>query len=357
MMIKRLSVMFLIGLLMFTLTGCGKKSDTVFTLNGVEVDKKEVDIYGFIYTMEHSVVSAEQLNDVYEDGETYSEHYKDDLEKDIILSVLLNKEADNDKQLLSKEDKERAAERAEALIEKYGEDRLKELGIGKNDIEKVYEVKLRSNSYASSIGVEIDDSLVYGEDGDENSEESSGNSEENDKKAQGDDRYIRVFQITFPTVIYDESGMIKTDKDGQVLKVSSDEIESMRQSAQDFLSKVKDGSDENELLKDEPVNVTGVGRVLKYEDISDEYRNAVKDLKPGEFSEVINGEYGYYVVKLLDPDDDEHADAIKEYEVQKETASQRQKLYDKLFDSYVGNDKNYRNDELWDGVLIENYLK
>ena len=72
---------------------------------------------------------------------------------------------------------------------------------------------------------------------------------------------------------------------------------------------------------------------------------------------MINGEYGYYVVKLLDPDDDEHADAIKEYEVQKETASQRQKLYDKLFDSYVGNDKNYRNDELWDGVLIENYLK
>ena len=111
--VRRILIVLISVVLVLGLTGCGKKNDAVFTLNGTTVDKKAVDIFGFIYVAEHSLVDYDQLSDVYEDGETYAEHYKNDLEQDIILSVLLNKEADDNKIVLSEEDKAKAEERAE----------------------------------------------------------------------------------------------------------------------------------------------------------------------------------------------------------------------------------------------------
>ena len=60
--------------------------------------------------------------------------------------------------------------------------------------------------------------------------------------------------------------------------------------------------------------------------------------------------------ELLDPEDDEHAELINNYEVQKKTSEAKEKLYTKLFDTYVGADKNYRNDDIWNTVSINDYL-
>lgn len=346
-----LVVLFSVALVL-GLAGCGKKDDAVFTLNGTTVDKKDVDIFGFIYVMEHSLVDNDQLSDVYEDGDTYAEHYKNDLEQDIILSVLLNKEADDNKIVLSAEDKTKAEERADALATKVGSDRLKEAGIDKNDIKKIYEMRLHGYSYAASIGeYEADEAGNV-----ENAEESNED-EIADEASDGEDldRYIRVFQVTFPTVVYDENGMLQTDSDGQLIRVSSEEMDNMRLSAESFSERVEEGEDIERLLKDEPVNVTGTERVLKYNDLSDDYKKAVSGLMPGAVSGVIPGEYGYYIVKMLDPADNEHAETIKNYEVQKESQEARQKLFDRLFDVYVGNDKGYRNDEMWDSISITDY--
>ena len=350
--VRRILIVLISVVLVLGLTGCGKKNDAVFTLNGTTVDKKAVDIFGFIYVAEHSLVDYDQLSDVYEDGETYAEHYKNDLEQDIILSVLLNKEADDNKIVLSAEDMTKAEERADALAAKLGSDRLKDAGIDKNDIKKIYEMRLHGNSYAASIG----EYQVDGAGNIENVKDIGGDDKADDSSEGEDtDRYIRVFQITFPTVIYDENGMLQTDNDGQLIRVSSEEMDNMKQSAESFSEKAGEGEDVEKLLKDEPVNVTGVERVLKYNDLSDDYKKAVSGLMPGAVSGVIPGEYGYYIVKMLDPADNEHAETIKNYEVQKESQEARQKLFDRLFDVYVGNDKGYRDDEMWDSISITDY--
>lgn len=342
------SVMFVLGL-----TGCGKKSDAVFTLNGTTVDKKDVDIFGFIYVMEHSIVDDAQLSDYYEYDETYAEHYKNDLEQDIILSVLLNKEADDNKIVLSSDDKKMAEERAEALVDIIGSDRLKNVGIDKNDIKKIYEMKIHGNSYAASIGEYLPSEV--------GNKENTGENGKDDGTADGNqdeemDRYIRVFQVTFPTVILDEGGMVQTDSNGQLVRVSSEEIDNMKQSAESFSDRAVNGEDVEKLLKEEPANVTGDERVLKYNDLADEYKSAVDGLMPGAVSGVISGEYGFYVVKMLDPADNEHAETIKNYEVQKVGEEARQKLFNRLFDTYLSDEKDYRNDDLWDGISITDYV-
>lgn len=353
--IKRLSFILITAVLVMGLTACGKKKDLVFTLNGKQIDKKSVDVFGLIYVAEHSIVDSSRLNDVYEDGKTYSEYYKSDLEEEIVLSVLLSKEADDKKFSLSKEDKQEAENRADSLIEKLGEDGIKHFGIDRDDIVDVYRLKLHGNSYAASIGEDtgednVDSDMVKdaGEDSDDSVKESDG--------LHVEDRYVKVFQVTFPTVVYDASGMIMTDREGELIRVSSGEMEEMKSAAEDFSEKAKEGEDVEKLLKDEPAAVKGVERVLKYEDISDDYKSELSKIKPGEVSSVIDGEYGYYVVKLLDPEDDEHAELINNYEVQKKTSEAKEKLYTKLFDTYVGADKNYRNDDIWNTVSINDYL-
>ena len=106
-MLKRISMVFVITVLVIGLAGCGRKHDAVFVLNGKQVDRKSVDAFGLIYVSEHGLVEKDMLDEVYENGETYEEHYKNELEKEIVLAVLLGKEADDHKITLEKDEKKK----------------------------------------------------------------------------------------------------------------------------------------------------------------------------------------------------------------------------------------------------------
>lgn len=359
-------------ILALTLTSCGSNK-AVFKLNGIKVDSRDVDIFGYMYVVEHGIVDVDELDEIYDNGETYAEHYKADLEKEIVLSVLLSKEADDNKVVLSSGDKEKAKDNAAYLVDKLGEDKLKELSIERADVERIYEMRLRGSAYAASIGDEYADVLssssenIEGEvkASDEDGEkEDSKVLEENDDKASeasssdaSSDRYVRVLQVTFPTAVFDESGIVKTDKNGEIITVSNDEKEQMKTAAFEFSEKARNGEDIEKLLKNEPANVTGVERILKYSDLSEEYKDEVDSLSENKTSSVINGDYGYYVIKLLEKDDSEHAASIEQYEKQLKVVEAKNELYEKLLNTYVGNDKDYRNDELWEQVSIIEYAK
>lgn len=341
----RISIVLAMTLFIIGLYGCGKKEDVVFDLNGSKVDRKSVDAFGLIYVSEHGIADEELFDEVYENGETYAEHYKNELEKDIILSVLLGKEADENKISLDKEDKKKAKDRAGELADKLGKALLNGYDIDADDLRKVYELKYRGNAYASSIGEEIDEDVEEDKDADD--------TDENEDK----DRYIKVFQVIFPTVLYDSSGMVETNDKGELLRVSQNEMDAMRQAAEEFYNRAVEGEDVEKLLEDEEDNVKGSVRVLKYNDLSEDYKNGIDGVKEGGVSKVINGEYGYYVVKILNTDDSGHADFINDYETSKKTNEAKEKLYNKLFDTYVGADKEYRNDEIWNTINITDYEK
>ena len=335
--VKRISVLLLTVLLTVTLFGCGKDDDVIFRLNDYKVHKKDVDIFGLIYVMEHSLVDDDMMDEVYENGETYAEHYKNELEQDLVLAVLLDREADSKGFALPDDEKEKAEELTTRFMDKFGEGKLNDFDIDRSEVKKIFEMKLRGDSYASS---DYDVSEV------EKESEDEGNDEE---------RYIRVFEVMFPTVIFDDSGIMRSDKNGDPIRPGQTEIDEMKLSAEDFCDKVHGGQKMEDLLKDEPYDVTGEEKTLKYSDLSEEYKAGIDGLTNGGVSDVITGEYGYYVVRMIDPDDDEHAGIIEGYEVQKEMQAAKQKLFDKLFNDYVGDDKEYRNDELWDNISIRDY--
>ena len=329
--IKGISAFILAAVMMITLSSCGKAKDVVFTLNGTKIYSKDVDIFAYMYVMEHSLVDADKLEDIYENGETYSEHYINDLEEEIVLAVLLSKEADENKVVLSDEDKDKAKVNADKLFERFGEEKLIDSGIEKADVEEIYEMRFRGDAYAASIGNEYAD--------------------------VSDDRYIRVFQVTFPTVVLDDSGMVKSNKDGELIRISVGEMEQMKADAESFSEKGRSGEDIKALLKDEPESVTGVERTLKYEDLSEDYKKSVDKLSQGDVSEVINGDYGYYVIEMLNNDDKDHAASIDNYEKQVNAIAARDELYEKLLNSYVGKNQEYRNDKLWEEMSIRKYMQ
>ncbi len=341
-MLKRISMVFVITVLVIGLSGCGRKHDAVFVLNGKQVDRKSVDAFGLIYVSEHGLVEKDMLDEVYENGETYEEHYKNELEKEIVLAVLLGKEADDHKITLEKDEKKKARKRAQELVDKIGNGKLNAYEIDVDDLKKIYELKYHGNSYALSIGEEIEEYAL------ENKEAETKENEE---------RYVKVYQVTFPTVVYDDQGMITTDDNGELIRVSQEECETMKQQAEDFARKVSEGEDIEELVEKVAENITGSIKVLKYSDLAQEYRDGITGLNADELSGVISGEYGYYVVKVLDPEDDEHANVINEYEEHKKSNEAKEKLYNKLFDMYIGGDEEYCNDEIWNAISIKDYMR
>ena len=353
-LIKRMTGILLSFIIMCTSTSCGFGGKAIFTLNNVKVERSDVDIFGFMYVMEHSMVSTDELNEYFENGETYAEHYKKELEEEIVLSVLLSKEADDNGVLLSKEDENKAKDNAARLVEMFGEDRLNELNIGQEDVEKIYEMRFRGDSYAASISENYSGMTgVQLESTSDNAPEEATAAPEGEEN----DRYVRVFQVTFPTVVFDASGMIKTDKNGELIKVSSEEAEKMKEAAEAFAEKAKSGENIESLLKAEPKEVTGVERTLKYSDLSNDYKASIDTLSETQVSNVILSDYGYYVVKMLEKNDEEHAASIESYENQLKAVEARDELYEKLLNVYVGDDKNYRNDKLWEEVSIKSYMQ
>ncbi|MBE5925279.1 MAG: hypothetical protein E7271_12630 [Lachnospiraceae bacterium] len=331
---KRICVFVMIMTLVMSLTGCGKNGALVYTLNGEKVYRRQVDAYGLIYAFDHGINEDTKFGEYYEGFESYSEHYKNALENEIVTTVLLNKEAKNNGKKISKEQVSMAGKKAKELVDLYGEDRLKEYNLTLADIENIYEMIIFADEYTVS--------------------QDEGEKEENDKKE--DDRYVSVYQVTFPTVAFDDQGMVKSDSDGKLIAVSIEEKNKMKEAAEAFADKAKSSSDIEKLVQSEGQGVTGTNKTLKYADLSEEYKSVVDSLSENGVSKVFEGEYGYYVIKLLTKDDEEHSNLISKYEEQKKLAEDKKELSDKLLRKYVGEDKNYRKDKEWDTVKIENYI-
>ena len=170
-------------------------------------------------------------------------------------------------------------------------------------------------------------------------------------------RYIKVYQVTFPTVLLDEDGMIKSNQDGTVQRQSETEIIKKKSEAEDFAEKAKSGENMEKLVKDYDNMVTGVERTLKYEDLDLAYKRAVDKLSVGESSDVIISEYGYYVVKLIDADDTEYSDSLSDYESEKASQDERAEILQELYDDYIRDDKNYKNSKRWDKITFTSFLK
>ena len=85
------TVLFLVA----NMTACGNGTRWIFSLNGEKLYHKEVDAFGFVYAMDHNITNEGRMEEVYEDGDTYAQHYKKELEDSILSGVLLQQKAND----------------------------------------------------------------------------------------------------------------------------------------------------------------------------------------------------------------------------------------------------------------------
>ncbi len=316
------------------LSACKKGDDWVFHLNGETVSVKDVAAFACIYTTEYNVTGQEQLNEIYEGSITYREYYKQQLEDDIISTVLLYKEAKEKGVKLSNENKDKIQSSADYVTERFGDAALEEIGVSKTDIENVYEMKLLGEAYLDTL---------------------SENESENDSTEV--ERYIKVYQVTFPTVALDENGMVQSDAEGNLKKKSSAEVAGMEQAAVAFAEAAKQGEDMEVLLKECPSQVSGIEKHLKYNDLESNYQDEVDRMTTGDVSDIIESEYGFYVIRLLEKDDTAHAQTMLSHEEESEKITAKEQELNRLYSEYAQSNNEYKNKAAWDLVNMKDYMK
>lgn len=325
--------------MMLSLGACGQSEDWVFLLHGEKIYKQDVAAFAYIYAMEYNINDVEQLEEIYEDTTTYGEFYKQQLEDDIVSVVLLYKEADTKHVKLSDEAKEQIQASTSKVMERFGKDVLEEAGVSKADIENVYEMKMLGNTYL--------DGLLEGEKEGESLESSSDE----------EDRYIKVYQVTFPTVELDDDGMVQSDADGNLKKLSATEISDREQEAISFVENAKNGEDIESLLQQCDSDVSGIEKYLKYDDLEKNYKSAVDEMSVGEISDVIEADYGFYVIRLLEKDDAEFAGTVSNHEKESEGIAVQEEELERLYSEYAQPNKGYKNTGMWDLIDIKDYIK
>lgn len=326
-------MLFLCIAVLFNLSACGG-SEWIFSLNGEKLNKEDVAAFGCIYTMEYNIKDEKQLDEMYTNEETYGEYYKAELESDIISSVLLYKEAKENRVSISDKAKKQIKVDAEKLLERFGEDVLEKKGVSKTDIEKVYEMKRLGEAYLETI-----------------SESKEGQSDVQRE------RYIRVYQVTFPTVELDDDGMVRTNEEGELKRLSTDAISEIKQEAIDFAEALKQGTDMEKLLEECESGITGAEKYLKYNDLEKDYKLAVDEMSVGDTSEVLESEYGFLVVLLLEQDDEEYADVIGNQEENSRMLSAKEDLLDELYSDYADENREYKNADAWNAIDMKDYIQ
>ena len=329
-------------ILMAGLSACGRENKQVFSVSGETLSYREVTAFGLVYTKERNIVDKELLAEQYEGKQTYEDYYKEQFEEDIIETLLLAKEAKNKKVKLSDEEKQQVKDNAASLEEELGETFLEELGIETTDLEKIYELKLLGESYIRNIS---------------EGETSDDEKDEQQTEAGESDRYIKVYQVTFRTAEVDENGMVKSDQDGNIIKIEPSEAAKKKQEADEFVEKLQAGEDMEALLKNYDSRVTGMEQYFKYDDLTPEYKKAVDNLKEGQTSGVISSIYGYYVIKLLDTDATELSETLSQHANRVEEQDRTDAELERLYSIYIGNDTEYKDQELWDGFQIQQFVK
>ena len=326
---KQVMAVILCILLAADVFACGRGGRWIFSLNGEKVYDTDVTAFGLIYIREHNLSDEEQMKKAYDNSKTYGDHYKEELENVIISTALLYHEANEAQFELPDEIKQEAQKSAEEIAAFCGEERMSDLDISVSDIERVFRMKLLGDAYVNSLSQE-------------------------DRKAE---RYIKVYQVTFSTAALDKEGMVQSDGAGKIVQLSDELIAQRKADALELVDKVQEGGDLETLSKSYGNSVTGMEKYLKYDDLKEEYKRVVDSVSEGKASGLIEGDYGFYVIELIETDAKEHAESVALYEEGTGIQEKKDEILEKLYEVHVRDDKDYKNDKRWKRISMLSFLQ
>ena len=318
-----------LSLLIFTLGGCAKETatvdevmeeiktteqketedttlgldDIILQVGDTSVTYREVLFYIYKAKEQYEDKLGSDVWDVtLENGNSFEDYAKEELLMEITEIKIIGEEAKKNEVSLTAGEEVQAENEAAAFLEAVTDEEKKEYGFETELIKDIYmEHAIANKMYektAEDAKVEIDEE---------------------------DYRQVKVQYIHVMT-----NG---TDKNGKTVSMSDEEKEKARKRADKLLAKAKT-SEDFEAYATEKTSAKEVTAIFGKEDMPEDFGKAALALKTGEFSEVIEGKNGYYIL-YCENENVEKSTAKKVEEAKEQQESEAfQEAYTKWSEEY-----------------------
>lgn len=327
---KNIITLFLCGLILFMLAGCGKseadtklvlttgfKKNEIFRIETMSCTLPEVMVYLTNAQDQYESVFGKEIWERDLDGVTLEENVKETVLAQLAQIKTMNLLAGQHGVSLDDGEMETVQAAAREYYDSLNDAEIESMQVTKETIETLYAEFALANKVYEYIIKDI-------------------NPEISDDEA----RTITVQHILIKTYTLDGTGK-KIDYTGAAR-------EEARQRAEEVLSLAKkEGSDFEELVLTYSEGEKGTWSFGKGE-MNKEFEDVAFELETGEISGIIETEYGYHILKCISTFNREETDANKIKIVEK----RREEVFGQEYDAFVSTLTRTLNEELWESVSL-----
>lgn len=308
---KKIYIILALAVSLFLLSGCVEvEKPSVASINGESISMDEYNY--FLHTMQLSYeqgFSAQGADpdtswEAEKDGKTTYEIMKETAYDDMIDIYILAAEAEKAGITCTQEEINQTKSQ---MMQSFSSESsfLKEFDMNASGFNKVAKLMTLYAKYRDSL---------MGEKEFEISDEDILNEYKN--------TYMRAKHILFSTV------------DDKQQPLSDEEIAEKKKLAEEVLAKAKGGSDFDALMSEyseDPGSQSNPdGYVFTEGQMVSEFEDAVKALKPGEISDIVESQFGYHIIKRLELNADTESEEYKSIASNLGSTIFTDKLYEKI---------------------------
>lgn len=295
------------------LVGCGSgaksNSETVlFKYDGQNVYLDEAWVYAKTIQSQYeawygSSVWDYEVNDENGEKATMEEVTKKDVISQIKMVKVLSKKAKEANLTLTDEEQEQIDTNVKSFMESISDADLKQTGVTEETLKKIYEENALATKYHEQV---ISEANITVED--------------------SEARQYKTYNLLFET--------FKTDENGQEVQYSAKKKASQKKKAEEALARIKAGENTVKDLKAmaEEYKADKSSEYTFGDDGStvQEYADAAMKLKKGEVSGIVESQFGYHIIKMINPNDKEATKEKKEELLQEKQNQYFSEQYSKM---------------------------
>lgn len=325
-----LSVAMCCGLL---LTGCEQKESQnpaeqlVLNVGEENIYMNEVNFYALSFAQALGITANTNLDEAFSADQTYDDAYKAQLLVQIRQSKILYLMAVEKGITLSDAELAEAQSNAEAFLSKYDVQEQEKYGFTLESLTEIYKqremIMVLEKQMASEVVLDTEEDTEYG----------------------------TVSNMIFLKVEIDENGSAVLDENGEYVFLSESEQAEQKANAEAALERAKNGEAFEDLIEE-----YGIGLVSGEVHATKSSIESTYGLKDGEISDIIENDYSYTIVQVINNYDEEYSKTVEAYYLntqQKESVSAQEQEW---FDNFEISDDDLRQD-VWDAFSFAKYFE
>lgn len=302
-----------------------------FTVGTEEVYMDEVNLCILQNTVDLGV-NAEHLNSATaEDGTLAADYYKQeilDMIMDYKVEYLIAKEQGI---TLTEEEEKGIMLDVVEYMSKVNASTLNQWGVKQELVEEVYRQRYLARKLEDTVTADV---------------------------SADDLTYCTIYLMLFPKVEMDEEGNYVTEEDGETPVMLSDTVIAQRKKqAENALKELKEGTTAAEVAKKYDVELYSGEESNTPDSFGEPFSDYAKKLKDGECSPLIDIESCYAIIQMIEDNNKQLADQIREYyqaDLEGDAVeAQREKWYEQLG---VGDEPTFEG-KVWEKISLYDYVQ